>query len=102
MVVTRGEDGSEVRSKGRVYRARGFKVPLVKGLGGGDGFIAGFLFGHLSGWGPREAATFGNAVGAIVVTGHACSESMPRLGKVAAFLRRNGYSFDSKSGPFKR
>jgi 5-dehydro-2-deoxygluconokinase len=102
LVVTRGEAGSEVRWKGRTYRARGFKVRLVKGLGGGDGFIAGFLFGHLSGWGPRESAIFGNAVGAIVVTGHACSESMPGLSRVAGFLRRRGYSFDVKSGPFKR
>jgi 5-dehydro-2-deoxygluconokinase len=101
LVVTRGESGSEVRHGGKTYRAQGFKVPLIKGLGGGDGFMAGFLFGQLRGWGPKESATFGNAVGAIVVTGHACSESMPRLPSAASFLRRNGYSFDAKSGPSK-
>lgn len=101
VAVTRGEAGSEVRVGGRVYTAKGFKVPMVKGLGGGDGFIAGFIFGHLSGWSPKESATFGNAVGAIVVTGHSCSESMPRLPQVISFLRKNGYSFDGVTGPIK-
>ena len=102
LVVTSGDRGSEVRSKGRRRKAEGFRVPLLKGLGGGDGFIAGFLYGHLQGWPPEKAAVFGNAVGAIVVTGHACSESMPRLARVAAFLRKNGYSFSPDTGPFKR
>jgi len=102
VVVTRGEAGSEVRVGGKVYTAPAFKVPMVKGLGGGDGFIAGFILGHLSGWNPKESATFGNAVGAMVVAGHACSESMPRLRQVVSFLRMNGYSFDESSGPFKR
>ncbi len=102
LVVTSGERGSEVLVGSKTEKAPGFNVPLLKGLGGGDGFIAGFLFGHLSGWKPRESALFGNAVGAIVVTGHACSESMPRKGQVAKFLARNGYSLDPKSGPFKR
>jgi 5-dehydro-2-deoxygluconokinase len=102
VVVTRGEKGSEVRFDGKRSEAPGFSVPLLKGLGGGDGFIAGFLYGHLKGWGQREAAVFGNAVGAIVVTGHACSESMPKLRKVVSFLRENGYSFQPESGPSKR
>lgn len=101
LVITRGQGGSEVVSRGETYRAPGFKVSLVKGLGGGDGFLAGFLFGHLSGWRAGDAATFGNAVGAIVVTGHACSESMPNLPRVVSFLKNQGYSFDAKSGPSK-
>ena len=101
-VVTSGEKGSEARSNGAVARAPGFKVAHVKGLGGGDGFIAGYLFGRLKGWGDEAAAVFGNAVGAIVVAGHACSESMPRYGEVGRFLATHGYSLDDKAGPFKR
>ena len=101
-VVTSGEGGSEARKGGKTWKAPGFPVPLLKGLGGGDGFIAGFLFGRLSGWGEQECCTFGNAVGALVVTGHACSESMPRLVAVSEFLKKNGYGFDRGSGPSKR
>ena len=102
LVITSGEKGSEVRSRGRRSMAEGFRVPLLKGLGGGDGFIAGFLYGHLQGWAPQKSALFGNAVGAIVVMGHACSESMPRLGQAKDFLKKNGYSFSSRTGPSKR
>ncbi|HZW84976.1 MAG TPA: 5-dehydro-2-deoxygluconokinase [Nitrososphaerales archaeon] len=102
LVVTSGDKGSEVRKNGKVANVPGFKVPLVKGLGGGDGFIAGYLFGRLKGWGDEEAAVFGNAVGAIVVTGHACSESMPRLGEVRTFLASQGYALEDQTGPFKR
>ncbi len=101
-VVTSGERGSEAIKGGKRWKAPGFPVPLLKGLGGGDGFIAGFLFGRLSGWGELGCCVFGNAVGALVVTGHACSESMPRIDAVAAFLKKNGYRFGSGSGPSKR
>ena len=102
VVVTHGDEGSEVRSEGRMRKAEGFRVPLLKGLGGGDGFLAGFLYGYLQGWPPQGAALFGNAVGAIVVMGHACSESMPRLSRVVVFLRKNGYGSNPDAGPFKR
>lgn len=85
-VVTKGARGSVVHSEGRTFEAPGFAVKHMKGLGGGDGFIAGFMFGVLKGWGLGRAAEFGNAVGAIVVTGHACSESMPRYEQVVRFL----------------
>jgi 5-dehydro-2-deoxygluconokinase len=86
-VVTRGEKGSTVYNHGAKIFAPGFKVKLLKGLGGGDGFIAGFVYGLSKRWSLARAAKFGNAVGAIVVTGHACSESMPTYGEVAKFLR---------------
>ena len=101
LVVTNGEKGAQVRSGSLIFKAEGFKVPMLKGLGGGDGFIAGFLYGRLKGWGAKESAVFGNAVGAIVVTGHACSESMPKLPIVVGFLKKNGYSFDENTGPSK-
>ena len=102
IAVTKGEAGSEVWVHGRRESAEGFRVPLMKGLGGGDGFISGFIFGILHGWAPARAALFGNAVGAIVVTGHACSESMPSPRRVSSFLKRNGYDLVWKSGPSKR
>lgn len=101
LIVTRGQKGSTIIAEGRSQDVAGFSVPLLKGLGGGDGFIAGFLFGYLNGWSLGKAAKFGNAVGAIVVTGHACSEAMPRLAEVARFLARRGISFNPKSGPSK-
>ncbi len=86
VVVTKGARGSAVYADGRRFDAPGFAVEHMIGLGGGDGFISGFMFGVLKGWELGKAAEFGNAVGAIVVTGHACSESMPTYAQVTKFL----------------
>ena len=100
-VVTQGARGSLVVFKGRRQFVPGFEVKLLKGLGGGDGFLSGFLFGILRGWDAARSAAFGNACGAIVVTGHACSESMPRLPEVTRFLKQRGYGFSRGAGPSK-
>lgn len=86
VVVTKGEKGSVVYSSGKKFEAPGFKVKHLKGLGGGDGFIAGFMFGIMKGWDLGKSAELGNAVGAMVVQGHACSESMPTYPEVRRFL----------------
>ncbi|MDA4113709.1 MAG: 5-dehydro-2-deoxygluconokinase [Thaumarchaeota archaeon] len=94
LVVTHGASGVTVIEGDSRTDVPGIPVPFVKGLGGGDGFLAGFMFGHLKGWEPAQAASLGNAVGAMVVTGHACSESMPRPRELNRFLREKGMSFD--------
>lgn len=101
MVITKGEKGATVLSGRRRTSVEGFEVPLLKGLGGGDGFLSGFLFGHLKGWGLREAVTYGCACGAIVVSGHSCSESMPRPAEVADFLEARGFVVEPRRGPSK-
>jgi 5-dehydro-2-deoxygluconokinase len=89
LVVTRGDKGSTVYTQGRRITVPGFRVKLLKGLGGGDGFIAGFVYGLSKKWTLAKAAKFGNAVGAIVVMGHACSESMPTYAEATKFLLKN-------------
>lgn len=101
LVVTRGEKGATVVSRGRRVSVPGFDVPLLKGLGGGDGFLSGFLFGYTKGWRLESAATFGCACGAIVVGGHSCSEAMPSVRQAAAFVKARGFLFGLGSGPSK-
>jgi len=94
LVVTHGGRGVSVIEGARRTEVPGIPVRLVKGLGGGDGFLAGFMFGYLKGWKPIRAASLGNAVGAMVVRGHACSESMPRPAELREFLRGRKMAFD--------
>ena len=88
LVITRGDRGSDIRYKNKKMTTPVFEVKLLKGLGAGDGFIAGFLYGHLKGWDLYHATRFGNAVGAMVVMGHSCSESMPTYSQVVKFLKK--------------
>jgi 5-dehydro-2-deoxygluconokinase len=68
----------------------GFSVAVQNILGAGDAFGAGFLYGYLEGWDLRRSARLGNACGAMVVTRHGCSVSMPSWEEVTAFVNDRG------------
>ena len=56
----------------------------------GDAFGSGFLYGYVKGWDLHKAARLGNACGAMVVTRHGCSISMPFWEEVMAFVDERG------------
>jgi 5-dehydro-2-deoxygluconokinase len=68
----------------------GFQVKVQNILGAGDAFGAGFLFGYVKGWDFWKAVRLGNACGAIVVSRHGCSISMPFWEEVMAFVEEQG------------
>lgn len=51
-------------------------------VGAGDGFAAGFAYGLLHGWSPRECASSGNVVAAAALAGTGDWETLPRLADV--------------------
>jgi 5-dehydro-2-deoxygluconokinase len=64
----------------------GFPVKVMNLLGAGDAFLAGLLKGWLTGEGWSEAGRVANACGALVVSRHACSASMPSPAELERFL----------------
>lgn len=44
------------------------EIPVFDRIGGGDGFVGGFLYGILKGWEPVKWQQFGWATGALVTT----------------------------------
>jgi 5-dehydro-2-deoxygluconokinase len=86
-----GSRGARIHLKsGEVIDAPGYPVEIYNILGAGDAFGAGFLYGHVNGWGWRKAARLGNACGAIVVTKHGCANFMPTYDQVMAFVDARG------------
>jgi 5-dehydro-2-deoxygluconokinase len=86
-----GSQGARVHlAGGEVIDAPGFPVEIYNILGAGDAFGAGFLYGHVHGWGWRKSARLGNACGAIVVTKHGCANFMPTYDEVMAFVEARG------------
>jgi 5-dehydro-2-deoxygluconokinase len=91
LVRKRGLDGSRVYLKdGSTIDAAAFPVQVVNILGAGDAFAAGFLYGHLNGWGWHKSARLANACGAILVTQHGCANFMPTLDEAMAFINERG------------
>ena len=86
-----GEAGCRIhRREGGAEDVPGFPVTVQNILGAGDAFGAGFLYGYVKGWDLRKAARLGNACGAMVVTRHGCSISMPYRDEVMAFADERG------------
>ena len=95
LLQKRGEEGVRVHLKqedGTIEQidAPGFPVDIYNILGAGDAFGAGFIYGHVKGWGWYKAARLGNACGAIVVTQHGCANFMPTMAEVEAFVEGYG------------
>jgi sugar/nucleoside kinase (ribokinase family) len=63
---------------------------VLLGIQPPDAFGAGFLYGYVKNWGLYQAARLGNACGAIVVTRHGCSISMPTYQEVMEFVDSRG------------
>jgi 5-dehydro-2-deoxygluconokinase len=86
-----GSRGARIHlASGEVIDAPGYPVEIYNILGAGDAFGAGFLYGHINGWGWRKSARLGNACGAIVVTKHGCANFMPTYDEVMAFVNERG------------
>ena len=91
VVEKRGKHGCRIHKRDSPAEdVPGFPVTVQNILGAGDAFGAGFLYGYVKGWDLWKAARLGNACGAIVVTRHGCSISMPTLEEVMAFLSERG------------
>ena len=91
VVEKRGGEGCRVhRRNDKAEEVPGFPVTVQNILGAGDAFGAGFLYGFVKGWELRKAARLGNACGAMVVTRHGCSISMPFWDEVMAFADERG------------
>jgi 5-dehydro-2-deoxygluconokinase len=91
VVEKRGKEGCRINRHGAASEdVPGFPVEVQNILGAGDAFGAGFLYGYVKGWDLRKAARLGNACGAMVVTRHGCSASMPFYDEVMAFADEHG------------
>lgn len=86
-----GKEGCSIYRAGESPVAvQGFPVEIVNILGAGDAFGAGFIYGLVQEWPLDHAVRFANACGALVVTRHACANSMPTLDEVNGFILQHG------------
>ena len=60
---------------------------VVDEIGAGDAFAAGFAYGLLEGWEPRDCARAGNVLAAYALRGTGDWETAPRLADIADELR---------------
>ncbi|MDR2053893.1 MAG: sugar kinase [Treponema sp.] len=60
--------GAILRAEGRWYEEAPREIDVLDRIGGGDGFVAGLLYGILRGWDAEKWLRFGWATGALAAT----------------------------------
>lgn len=86
VVLKRGEAGSVAVVGGETVEHPPFEVAEVDPIGAGDAFDAGYLAGHLWGFGPYERGRMANAMGAYSVMTLGDYEGLPDRAELERFL----------------
>jgi 5-dehydro-2-deoxygluconokinase len=89
-VVKQGPRGVLARSRTALARVPAFDVPVVNGLGAGDGFGGSLCHGLLAGWPLEKTLRHACAAGAIVASRLACATAMPTAAEIGALAGADG------------
>lgn len=87
IIIKHGKEGSYAyAADGTNYKVNIFPVKMLKGFGGGDGYASAFLYSLLNGKSLKDALEFATASASMLVSAHSCSEAMPSVEKIEAFI----------------
>ncbi|MFM9377157.1 5-dehydro-2-deoxygluconokinase [Gordonia sp. VNK21] len=96
-VVKLGADGVLAVTAEQRLRIPAYRLPVVNGLGAGDGFGGALCRGLLAGWPLEQALDFAAAAGAIVASRRECSTAMPTGEEVAGLCARRAPDSDPQA-----
>ncbi len=87
VIVTRGSQGSILFDGHQMWEAAAFPVEQVDGTGGGDAFVAGYVYGLLKSASPIECLAYGAAMGASCVRAAGATPSVFRREELEEYVR---------------
>ena len=94
LVIKHGMKGSSAYTcDGQKYSIKPFPVSARKGFGGGDGYAAAFLYGLFCGWDIMDCLEFGSAEASMMVRSNNCSDDLPGVEEVRAFIEEEKKQF---------
>lgn len=76
-IITRGEKGCNVCSKGAEINIPSFKTKVVDTSGAGDAFNAGFITAYLRGYDVYNSVKIGNATASFIIEKWGCQTNLP-------------------------
>lgn len=91
VIVKYGEKGCRAFQDGQQTEQGIFPVEAQKPFGAGDAFAGNLLHALLNQYSLQDALAMGAAAAAINVSGNSCSEAMPNLDQLLAFMQARGY-----------
>lgn len=87
VIVTRGSRGSILFDGHQMWEATAFPVDQVDGTGGGDAFVAGYVYGLLKSASPTACLAYGAAMGASCVRAAGATTSVFRREELEEYVR---------------
>ena len=88
VIIKHGKEGSTAYTNdGESYKIKPFPVKALKSTGGGDGYGSSFVNGLLEGWDIMSCLEHGSASASMMVHSHSCSEELPTLEELEAFIK---------------
>ncbi|WP_274653815.1 5-dehydro-2-deoxygluconokinase [Paenibacillus humicola] len=94
VVVKHGGAGSVAfTNTGERHKAGIFPADnVIKTFGAGDSFAGAFIYGLMQGWPIEKCQKYGSAAASIVVSSHNCSDAMPTLPQIEAFIGSHAWT----------
>lgn len=90
VIIKHGKLGSTAyTADGNKYSIKPFPVTALKSFGGGDGYGSAFIYGLLEGLDIMDCLELGSASASMLVSAHGCSEFMPTVEEVKAFIKES-------------
>lgn len=90
VVIKHGGSGSiSYTADGQKHRSGIFPAKVLKTFGAGDSYASAFIHSLMRGESVGEAMRRGSASASIVISRHSCSDAMPTLDELEAFLLSN-------------
>jgi ribokinase len=89
IVLKLGGRGCYIYNGKEGYVSPSFKAKVVDTTAAGDAFTAGLVLHYLQNGNMKQAARYGNVVGAITVSRAGASTSIPSEAEVATFIEQN-------------
>ena len=93
IVLKLGGRGCYIYNGKEGYVSPSFKAKVVDTTAAGDAFTAGLVLHYLANGNMKQAAQYGNVVGAITVSRAGASTSIPSEAEVAEFIKQNDIVF---------
>lgn len=91
-VVTCGGDGAVLAQASQTIRSNAYDAQQIDATGGGDAFVAGFLYGRLQGRRVEDCLRLGSALGASCVQSAGATTGVFRAAELEAFVAERSLS----------
>ena len=89
--IKNGKKGSFIFTEDACVRGGIYPTEVLKTFGAGDSYSAAFCYGMLHEMTIEKSLRYAAAASSITITGHSCSDAMPTLEQVEAYVAEHEY-----------